>query len=122
MRILQSIGRWLAGTLTGGSLLLSAPVDPGYSVDASMSSMSRFAWIWTCARAIADDAGTLPLVAVRRAPGGSRKLKRELVDDPILRVIDSPSSGWTGVQLRPSSGLTSGSPGTPTSGARRPPS
>jgi phage portal protein BeeE len=58
--------------------------------------MARFPWVWTCVRAVAGDAAGLPLCAVRMVDG-----KRRVLDgDPIVRLLQRPSTGVTGYLLR----------------------
>lgn len=86
----------LLGAVT---LALGGPgvgVSPDYPVANSMSTMATFPWVWTCVRAVAGDAAGLPLVAVRRDARG----RRQLVDDPMLRLLERPSLGVTGHLLR----------------------
>jgi phage portal protein BeeE len=73
---------------------------PGYPTLNSMSSVSRFPWIRVCVDAVAGDMAGLPLVAVRRAPGGSKKRGRELTDDPILGLLERPSPTVSGFLFR----------------------
>lgn len=105
--------RWLRALLTGivarvvgaTTVLLALDgtggqvVHPGYPTMWSMSTMARFPWVWTCVRAVAGDAGGLPLTAIRivgTGPGATRVP----VDDPILAIIRNPSVGVTEYQFR----------------------
>lgn len=74
-------------------------VHPGYPTINSMSTMARFPWVWTCVRAVAGDAGGLPLTAVR-VVGSGPTATRQIVDDPILAILRQPSVGVTEYQFR----------------------
>lgn len=74
-------------------------VHPGYPTINSMSTMARFPWVWTCVRAVAGDAGGLPLTAVR-VVGSGPTATRQIVDDPILAILRQPSLGVTEYQFR----------------------
>jgi HK97 family phage portal protein len=73
-----------------------AGVSPAYPIANSMSTMACFPWVWTCVRAVAGDTAGLPQVAVRRGLRG----ERTIVNDPILVLLEHPSTGVTGHLFR----------------------
>ncbi len=96
-----AVQRVAYGATTTLMLLSGTEAQPGYPTLNSMSAMGRFPWVRVCVNAVSGDAAGLPLVAVKRAPGGSaRAQKRELVHDPILELLEQPSPGVTGTLLR----------------------
>lgn len=106
MLLWRSIAGWIRRAVTGAAgaafLLTGDAVSQSYPTDWSMATMARFPWVWTCVRAVAGDLAGLPLIAVRRAPGGSRRTgQRQIVsDEPALRLLEQPSAGVTGYHLR----------------------
>jgi HK97 family phage portal protein len=89
---------WLTRAGTGGAWLLGSGEDVGqtYHPEWSLSTLARFPWVWTCVRAVSDDAGQLPLIAVEIQPDGTRRQ----VQDPALLLLERPSTGITGSHLR----------------------
>ncbi len=77
--------------------------EPEYPALDAMSTLSRFPWVWVCVDAIASDLAALELVAVRKRRGPSSSAngpgRRELVDDPILDLLERGNAGADGPTL-----------------------
>ena len=108
MTMWRSIVGWVSRALLGTPATYLTTLDgsgaalhPEYPAIASMATMARFPWVWTCVRARSGDLAGLPICAVRyeRKPNG--KYRRVIVpDDPALLLLQRPSRGVTGYQLR----------------------
>lgn len=88
------------GWASAGSL----GTEPEYPALDAMSTLARFPWVWVCVEAIASDLSALPLVAVRKQRGSTSASyngpgRRELVDDPALRLLEQPNAGADGPTL-----------------------
>lgn len=105
MTVWRTIAGWLQRALVGPLVYLSsdrggAALHPEYPAVASMATMARFPWVWTCVRARSGDLAGLPIAAVRYERVGGKPRRVLVHDDPALLLLSRPSAGVTGYQLR----------------------